>query len=147
DPETIFIILSNVLFHPLITGFLLAALLAAVMSTISSQLIVASSSLTEDFYHLFLRRDAADAELVTVGRISVILVAVAAASIARDPESQVLVLVSNAWAGFGSAFGPPILLALTWPRMTGTGAIAGLLTGAVVVIGWIALGWYSSFLG
>lgn len=147
DPETIFIILSNVLFHPLITGFLLAALLAAIMSTISSQLIVASSSLTEDFYHLFLRRGAGDAELVLVGRIAVVLVAIAAAIIARDPESQVLGLVANAWAGFGAAFGPLILLALTWPRMTGAGAIAGLITGSGVVIGWIALGWNSSFLG
>lgn len=147
DPETIFIVLSNVLFHPLVTGFLLAALLAAIMSTISSQLIVASSSLTEDFYRLFFRREAKDAELVLVGRIAVVAVAVAAAIIARDPNSQVLGLVANAWAGFGAAFGPLILLALTWPRMTGTGAIAGLVTGAAVVMGWIALGWNASFLG
>ena len=147
DPETIFIVFANVLFHPLITGFLLAALLAAIMSTISSQLIVAASSLTEDFYHLFLRREATGSELVLVGRISVVLVAVAAAIIARDPNSQVLGLVANAWAGFGAAFGPLILLALIWPRMTGAGAIAGLVTGAAVVIGWIALGWNASFLG
>jgi SSS family solute:Na+ symporter len=147
DPETIFIILSNILFHPLITGFLLAALLAAIMSTVSSQLIVASSSLTEDFYHLFLRREAPDKELILIGRVAVVLVAVVAAIIASDPQSQVLGLVANAWAGFGAAFGPLILLALTWPRMTGSGAIAGLVTGAVVVMGWIALGWNASFLG
>lgn len=147
DPETIFIILSNILFHPLITGFLLAALLAAIMSTVSSQLIVASSSLTEDFYHLFVRRDANDKELIMIGRVAVLLVAVVAAIIASDPQSQVLGLVANAWAGFGAAFGPLILLALTWPRMTGAGAIAGLVTGAVVVMGWIALGWNASFLG
>ena len=78
DPETIFILLSDILFHPLITGFLLAALLAAIMSTISSQLLVSSSSLTEDFYRTFLRRDASQKELVTIGRLSVLAVALAA---------------------------------------------------------------------
>ncbi|MCB2082853.1 MAG: sodium/proline symporter PutP [Sphingomonadaceae bacterium] len=140
DPETIFIILADLLFHPLVTGFLLAALLAAVMSTISSQLLVASSSLTEDFYRLFLRKEASEREAVNVGRISVLLVALAALAIASDPESEVLGLVSNAWAGFGAAFGPLIILALTWPRMTGAGALAGLVTGAGTVVAWIATG-------
>lgn len=141
DPETIFIVLANLLFHPAVTGFLYAALLAAIMSTISSQLLVSSSSLTEDFYRLFLRRTASEREAVNIGRLSVALVAGAALVIAADPESQVLGLVSNAWAGFGAAFGPLILLALTWDRMTGAGAVAGLVTGAGVVAGWIALGW------
>ncbi|MEZ5694422.1 MAG: sodium/proline symporter PutP [Altererythrobacter sp.] len=140
DPETIFIILADLLFHPLVTGFLLAALLAAVMSTISSQLLVASSSLTEDFYRLFLRKEASEREAVNIGRISVLLVALAALAIASDPESEVLGLVSNAWAGFGAAFGPLIILALTWPRMTGAGALAGLVTGAGTVMAWIATG-------
>ncbi|MBB3763068.1 sodium/proline symporter PutP [Sphingomicrobium lutaoense] len=147
DPETIFIVLANLLFHPLVTGFLLAALLAAIMSTISSQLLVASSSLTEDFYKLFLRKDASERETVNVGRICVALVAFAAIFIASDPDSQVLGLVSNAWAGFGAAFGPLIILSLTWKRMTGAGAVAGLLTGAGVVIAWIALGWNSALPG
>ena len=147
DPETVFILLANLLFHPLVTGFLYAALLAAIMSTISSQLLVSSSSLTEDFYRLFLRKQASERELVNVGRIAVVLVSLAAMVIASDPESQVLGLVSNAWAGFGAAFGPLIVLALTWNRMTGSGAVAGLVTGAVVVIAWIALGWNASFLG
>ncbi|MDY8108598.1 sodium/proline symporter PutP [Fulvimarina sp. 2208YS6-2-32] len=147
DPETIFIVLADLLFHPLVTGFLLAALLAAIMSTISSQLLVASSSLTEDFYRLFLRKEAGETELVNVGRACVVLVAVVAAFIAGDPNSQVLGLVSNAWAGFGAAFGPLIILALTWPKMSGAGAVAGLVTGAVTVIVWISLGWGSSFLG
>ncbi|NNC47308.1 MAG: sodium/solute symporter, partial [Sphingomonas sp.] len=138
DPETIFIILANLLFHPLVTGFLLAALLAAIMSTISSQLLVASSSLTEDFYKLFLRKEASERESVNVGRISVALVAAVAIVIASDPESNVLDIVSNAWAGFGAAFGPLIILSLTWKNMTGAGAVAGLVTGAAVVIGWIA---------
>lgn len=147
DPETIFIVLAKLLFHPAVTGFLYAALLAAIMSTISSQLLVSSSSLTEDFYRLFLRRNASEREAVNIGRLSVVLVAAAALVIAADPESEVLGLVANAWAGFGAAFGPLILLALTWKRMTGAGAVAGLVTGAGVVAGWIALGWNASFMG
>lgn len=147
DPETIFILLANLLFHPAVTGFLYAALLAAIMSTIASQLLVSSSSLTEDFYRLFLRRNASEREAVNIGRLSVGLVAAAALVIAADPDSEVLGLVSNAWAGFGAAFGPLILLSLTWDRMTGAGAVAGLVTGAGVVAGWIMLGWNASFMG
>ncbi|MFM7403553.1 MAG: sodium/proline symporter PutP [Erythrobacter sp.] len=147
DPETIFILLSQLLFHPAVTGFLYAALLAAIMSTISAQLLVSSSSLTEDFYRLFLLRNATEREAVNIGRLSVALVAAAALMIARDPESEVLGLVANAWAGFGAAFGPLILLALTWDRMTGAGAAAGLVTGAGVVAGWILLGWNKALLG
>lgn len=147
NSETIFILLANTLFHPFVTGFLLAALLAAIMSTISSQLLVSSSSLTEDFYRLFLKKDASESEAVTVGRISTALVAIAAIVIASSPDSGVLALVSNAWAGFGAAFGPLIILSLTWKRMTGAGAVAGLVTGAGVVMGWIALGWNGAFLG
>ena len=147
DPETIFIILSDLLFHPLVTGFLYAALLAAVMSTISSQLLVSSSSLTEDFYRLFLRKEASDRECVNVGRACVVLVGLVAAVIASDPDSQVLALVSNAWAGFGAAFGPLIILSLMWPRTNGAGALAGMVTGAATVMIWIALGWNGSFMG
>ncbi|MBI1404125.1 MAG: sodium/proline symporter PutP [Porphyrobacter sp.] len=147
DPETIFIVLAQLLFHPAVTGFLYAALLAAIMSTISSQLLVSSSSLTEDFYRLFLRRNASEREAVNVSRVAVALVAIAACLLASDPDSEVLGLVSNAWAGFGAAFGPLILLALMWRGMTGTGAVAGLVVGAAVVAGWIWLGWNQSFLG
>ncbi len=147
DAETIFIILADLLFNPLVTGFLYAALLAAIMSTISSQLLVSSSSLTEDFYRLFLHKQATERESVLVGRICVLLVGIAAAIIAGDPDSRVLGLVSHAWAGFGAAFGPLIILSLTWKRMSGTGAVAGLVVGAVTVIAWIQLSWNSSFLG
>lgn len=147
DSETIFIVLSELLFHPAVTGFLFAALLAAIMSTISSQLLVSSSSLTEDFYRLFLRKNASEREAVNVGRICVALVAIAAIVMASDPDSQVLGLVSNAWAGFGAAFGPLIILGLTWRGMTGTGAVAGLVTGALVVGVWITMGWNSSLMG
>jgi solute:Na+ symporter, SSS family len=147
DPETIFIVLSDLLFHPLVTGFLYAALLAAIMSTISSQLLVSSSSLTEDFYRLFMNKKASEAHLVTVGRVSVVLVGLVAAFMADDPNSKILELVSNAWAGFGAAFGPMIILSLTWKKMSGAGAVAGMLTGAVTVIAWINIGWGDSFLG
>ena len=147
DPETIFIVLSELLFHPAVTGFLFAALLAAIMSTISSQLLVSSSSLTEDFYRLFLRKGASEKEAVNVGRVCVALVALAAIGLASDPDSEVLGLVANAWAGFGAAFGPLIILSLTWSSMTGAGALAGLVTGAATVGVWLALGWNKSFLG
>jgi SSS family solute:Na+ symporter len=141
DPETIFILLGETLFHPLLFGFLLSAILAAVMSTISAQLLVTGSSLTEDFYRLFVRRDAGEREIVTVGRLSVVAVAGIAMLLAQNPDGSVLKLVSHAWAGFGAAFGPLILLALTWQRMTLAGALAGMITGAAVVILWINLGW------
>ncbi|MBN8553426.1 MAG: sodium/proline symporter PutP [Caulobacterales bacterium] len=137
DPETIFILLSDVLFNPLITGFLLAAILAAIMSTISSQLLVSSSSLVEDFYATFLRKQASQKELVTVGRLAVLAVALAAIYLAYSPDSNVLGLVSQAWAGFGAAFGPLIILSLVWRRTTRTGALAGMIVGAATVLVWI----------
>jgi SSS family solute:Na+ symporter/sodium/proline symporter len=137
DPETIFILLSDLLFDPLITGFLLAALLAAIMSTISSQLLVSSSSLTEDFYRIYFRKDASQREYVAVGRLCVLAVALVAIALAYDPESSILSLVANAWAGFGAAFGPVIILALVWKRFTRNGALAGILVGAATVLFWI----------
>ena len=137
DPETIFIFLSNVLFHPLISGFLLAAILAAIMSTISSQLLVTSSSLTSDIYQLFMRRDASQKELVLVGRLSVALVAIIAIMLAYNRDNSILGIVSNAWAGFGAAFGPVILISLFWKRMTRLAAILGMLAGTLTVLFWI----------
>lgn len=139
DPETIFIFLSQILFHPLIGGFLLAAILAAIMSTISSQLLVSSSSLTEDFYKTFVRRSATQKELVLIGRLSVLAVSIVAIMLAFDRSSSILTLVSNAWAGFGAAFGPIILLGLFWRRFNREGALAGMITGAVAVLAWIYL--------
>jgi SSS family solute:Na+ symporter/sodium/proline symporter len=137
DPETIFILFSQVLFHPLISGFLLAAILAAIMSTISSQLLVSSSSLTEDFYKTFLRKEASQKELVLIGRLSVLAVSMVAIFLAFDRSSNILSLVSYAWAGFGAAFGPLILLSLFWRGITRNGALAGMITGAVTVLVWL----------
>lgn len=139
DPETVFIYLSQILFHPLIGGFLLAAILAAIMSTISSQLLVTSSSLTSDFYQAFLRRDASDGELVIAGRVSVVAVALVAIYLAYDRDSTILTLVSNAWAGFGAAFGPLVLFSLFKREMTRRAALGGMIVGAVTVLLWIYL--------
>nr|WP_277753229.1 sodium/proline symporter PutP [Metabacillus mangrovi] len=140
NPETIFIKFADVLFHPLITGFLLSAILAAIMSTISSQLLVTSSALTEDFYKTFFKRNASDKELVLVGRLAVLLVAIISILLSLNPNGTILDLVGNAWAGFGSAFGPAVLLSLYWKRMTKWGALAGMITGAVVVLIWLTAG-------
>jgi len=137
DPETIFLVFTEFLFHPLVSGFLLAAILAAIMSTISSQLLVVSSSLTKDVYKLFFDKTAPEARQVLVGRISVVLVAVIAILLASNPESSVLSLVSHAWAGFGAAFAPLVVFSLLWRRMNRNGAVAGMVVGALTVIIWV----------
>lgn len=136
DPETIFVLLSQILFHPLIAGWLLAAILAAIMSTVSSQLLVSSSSLVEDCYRIFIHKEASDKELLFASRLCVVLVAAVATGVAFNSDSGVLDIVSSAWAGFGAAFGPVVLFALLWKRMTNQGAIAGVLAGAITVIFW-----------
>lgn len=136
NPETVFMELTKILFNPWIAGIVLAAILAAVMSTLSCQLLVCSSTLTEDFYKSFLRKNASQKELVWIGRLMVLLIAMLAIWMAGNPESKVLGLVSYAWAGFGAAFGPLIILSLFWRRMTLNGALAGMIVGAIMVIVW-----------
>ncbi len=136
NPETVFMELTKILFNPWIAGIVLAGILAAVMSTLSCQLLVCSSTLTEDFYKAFIRKGASQKELVWVGRLMVLLISVLAIVLASNPDAKVLGLVSYAWAGFGAAFGPLIILSLFWKRMTLSAAIAGMITGALVVILW-----------
>ncbi|MGM0876028.1 MAG: sodium/proline symporter PutP [Bacillota bacterium] len=136
DGEQVFILFSQVLFDPWVSGILLAAILAAIMSTIDSQLLVSSSAIAEDFYKAILRKDASEKELVWVGRISVVAIALIAILIAGNPESSVLDLVSYAWAGFGAAFGPVIILSLFWKRTNRWGALAGMIVGAATVVIW-----------
>ena len=136
NSERVFILLAEQLFNPWIAGILLSAILAAVMSTLSCQLLVCSSALTEDFYRGFLRKNASSRELVWVGRTSVLLIALVAIAIASNPESRVLGLVAYAWAGFGASFGPVILLSLYWKRINRNGALAGMVVGATTVILW-----------
>lgn len=136
NSEAVFILLTQVVFNPWFAGFLLAAILAAIMSTIDSQLLICSATLTEDFYKKFLRRNASEKELVMTGRASVLLIAILAVWIAQDPDSKVLSLVSYAWAGFGAGFGPVVLFSLLWRDMNRNGALAGMLTGAITVVVW-----------
>jgi len=134
--ETVFMVMVTALTHPLIGGMLLAAILAAIMSTADSQLLVSSSALTEDIYKAFFRRSASGMELVWISRSAVIIVALVAGLLAMNPESSVLELVAYAWGGFGAAFGPLIILSLFWKRMTRNGAIAGIIAGGLTVIIW-----------
>jgi sodium/proline symporter len=129
-------VLVNALFHPVIAGILLAAILAAIMSTADSQLLVSSSALAEDFYRKLLRPTASQWEIVLVGRVAVLLLAVIALLLAFDPDSNVLGLVAYAWAGFGAAFGPVLVLCLYWRRMNWAGALAGVIVGGVTVVVW-----------
>ncbi len=143
--ERIFIELSKLLFNPWIAGILLAAILAAVMSTLSCQLLVCSSALTEDFYRAFIRPKAKQRELVWVGRIMVLLVSVIAILLALNPNNSVLDLVSHAWAGFGAAFGPIVVFSVFWARMTRNGALPGMITGAITVLLWINFNWFELY--
>ena len=147
DPETVFMILVNSLFHPAIAGVLLAAILAAIMSTADSQLLVSSSALAEDFYKALFRKEASQKEVMNVGRIAVVVIALIALWLAMTPDSSVLGLVSYAWAGFGAAFGPALMLSLFWKRMNKHGALAGIITGGVTVVVWKQLtgGWFDLY--
>ncbi|CBJ81125.1 major sodium:proline symporter (SSS family) [Xenorhabdus bovienii str. Jollieti] len=143
--ERIFIELGTLLFNPWITGILLSAVLAAVMSTLSCQLLVCSSALTEDLYKAFVRTKASQNELVWVGRLMVLLVAAIAIVIATNPNNKVLALASNAWAGFGAAFGPVVLISVLWKRMTRNGALIGMLVGAITVLVWMQYKWFGLY--
>jgi sodium/proline symporter len=145
NSERVFIELAKILFNPWIAGVLLSAIMAAVMSTLSCQLLVSSSAITEDLYKAFLRKKASQKELVWVGRVMVLLVAGVAIYLASNPENKVLGLVSYAWAGFGAAFGPVILISLVWPRMTRNGALAGMIVGAVTVVVWKQFAWFGLY--
>ena len=136
DAETVFMVLVNSLFHPVVAGILMAAVLAAIMSTADSQLLVSSSALAEDFYKAILKKNADGNELIWIGRAAVVVIALLALYFALNPESTVLGLVSYAWAGFGAAFGPAILLSLFWKRMNRHGALAGILLGGITVVVW-----------
>ncbi|MBS4192042.1 sodium/proline symporter PutP [Bacillus sp. FJAT-49705] len=140
NPETVFLTLGQIVFHPLFAGFLLAAVLAAIMSTISSQLIVTSSALTEDLYKVLFRKNATDKEYVFFGRMAVLAISVIGAILAFEQNDTILGLVAYAWAGFGAAFGPVILLSLFWKKMTNWGALVGMIAGALTVIIWKNVG-------
>jgi sodium/proline symporter len=136
DPETVFITLGQFLFHPLIAGIMLAAVLAAIMSTISSQLIVTSSALIEDIYKAVIKKGSTDKQYVTLGRLAVLIISLIAMFLAWEKDASILELVAYAWAGFGAAFGPVILLSLFWRKLTTWGALSGMVVGAITVVVW-----------
>ncbi len=126
---------------------LLAAILAAVMSTADSQLLVSSSALAEDFYKQVFKPEASSEEIVMIGRIGVIVISLVALFLAMTPDSSVLGLVSYAWAGFGAAFGPAVVLSLYWSGMNRNGALAGILVGGITIVVWKQLtgGWFDVY--
>ena len=134
--ETVFLMMTHELFSPFFAGIILSAVLAAIMSTVSSQLLVASSAFAQDLYHTMLRKDASENELVWVGRISTFVIAAIAMILALTPDSFILDLVAYAWAGFGAAFGPAILASLFWRRATKNGVLAGIIVGGLTVLVW-----------
>jgi sodium/proline symporter len=141
DPEKVFIEMIKKVFTEdtnlaLLAGLFIAAILAAIMSTADSQLLVASSAISEDLYKGIVRKDADENKVLFVGRSATICVAIIALLIAWNPDSSVMKLVSDAWAGFGAAFGPLVLCSLFWKRTNFAGAIAGIITGALTVILW-----------
>lgn len=136
NPESIFIIFSQTLFSPWMAGILFAAILSSIMCAIDSQMLASSSAVTEDLYHRLFRRKASQRELVWVGRFAIILIALIAMALALHPDTTIINLVAFAWAGLGASFGPAVVGALFWRRMTRRGAICGILTGALCVIIW-----------
>lgn len=134
--ETVFLLMTNEMFPPIIAGVVLSAVLAAIMSTASSQLLVAASAFAQDFYHMVIRKDADQKELVWISRASVLVIASLAVFLGLNPNSFILDMVSYAWAGFGAAFGPAILMSLFWRRTTRNGAVAGIVVGGITVLVW-----------
>ncbi len=141
--KMVFIELAKRYFHPLLAGLLMSAIIAASMSTADSQLLVASSSFTSDIYKPLIRKGAKDKEVMWIGRAVVVIVAIVAFFIANSKGSgaqAIMNLVENAWAGFGSAFGPVVILSLFWKRFNYQGALAGVIAGAVVDVVWLFTG-------
>jgi sodium/proline symporter len=136
DTEKVFMLLVDALFHPLVAGLCLAAILAAIMSTADSQLLVSAAAFTSDFYKALFRRAATEQELVWTGRAAVLVIAIIALLLAWNPDRQVLDLVAYAWAGFGAAFGPTLVLSLYWRRMNRYDALAGIIVGGLTVVIW-----------
>jgi len=136
DSETVFLVMTNLLFSPFAAGLVLSAVLAAIMSTASSQLLVAASAFAQDIYKALLRKNCGQTELIWVGRLSVIGIAAIAVIIGLNPESFILEMVAYAWAGFGAAFGPALLASLFWRRATRNGILAGIIVGGLTVLIW-----------
>lgn len=140
DAETVFLELGKALFNPFILGVIISAVLAAIMSTISSQLLVSASSVTKDFIFAFYQKEVSEKTQTIVGRIAVVLVALVATVFAFSSSDTVLGVVGNAWAGFGASFGAVLLFSLYSKKMTALSALLGMISGGVSVICWIVFG-------
>ena len=141
ESETVFLVMTNELFPPIVAGLILSAVLAAIMSTASAQLLVAASAFAQDFYRTLLRKEAETTELIWISRASVLVIASLAIFIGLNPSSFILDMVAYAWAGFGAAFGPALLCALFWRRTTRNGVLAGIVTGGITVLIWKQIDW------
>jgi len=136
DPENIFIHMITELCNPVIGGVLLISVLAAIMSTASSQLLVSASSISVDIYATLFKKTDDDKKLVWVSRLTVVIISIVAIFIASNPNGSIFGLVSCAWSGFGAAFGPVIILSLFWKKVTRQGALWGMVVGGVVDVFW-----------
>jgi sodium/proline symporter len=143
NQKLVFIAMSRKFFPAGICGLLLAAIIAASISTADSQLLVASSSFTADLYKPFFRKGASEKETLLIGRVLVLVLSLIAFAIANSKGSgaqTIMDMVENAWGAFGSSFGPTILLSLFWKRFNYKGAVAGVVSGFVVDLGWLLSG-------
>jgi len=138
--EKVFIYMIRDLFNPWFGGILLAAIFSAIMSTIDSQLLVSSSALSKDFYCKAIKKQASQKEIVLVGRVCVIIISIIALIMAMDRDNTILGIVSYAWGGFGAAFGPLVLFALYSRKTSWQSALAGMVTGTVVLVLWKQIG-------
>ena len=145
DVERVFLVMTHDLFSSFFAGLIWAAVLAAIMSTASAQLLVTASAISKDFYAGFIHKGASEREQVLVSRATVLLVALIAIWLALDPDSLILTMVAYAWAGFGAAFGPSILLSLFWRRMTRNGCLAGIIVGGLTVLIWKQFAWFGLY--
>ena len=140
DAETVFLDLGKILFHPFIVGIIISAVLAAIMSTISGQLLVSASSVTNDFIFAFYKKDVSPKTQTLISRFAVVVVAIVATILAFLSNDTVLNVVGNAWAGFGASFGPVLLFSLYSKKMSALSALVGMLVGGISVIAWIGFG-------
>jgi len=145
DAEKVFLVMTQQLFSPFVGGLILSAVLAAIMSTSSAQLLVTAATISKDFYKNFVHRSAGERELVAVSRMTVLAVAACALLLALNPKSYILTMVAYAWAGFGAVFGPVVVLSLFWRRMTRNGALAGMLVGGITVLVWKQFAWWGLY--
>lgn len=136
DSENIFIVLSSSLLPALLAGFVMAGILAATISSSDSYLLIAASAFSKNIYQHLIKKDATDKQVMDISRIILVVISLIGIFIALDENSVIFTIVSFAWAGFGATFGPITIFSLFWKRTTREGAIAGLLSGGIMVFVW-----------